>query len=239
MAIHWDEGYTLGREEALRDWFRALRDPPRFAADWQPRPPADELVQRPTRTPPPRPDQTRHSPQAPVRPRRPGLVLAVRARGAARPSPVLRLARLDRRLSGPVVARAAASAAGADPAVQPDGRGHLFVPGDAMGLLGGEPSPRVAGFFSRTCSATVITRPTTPSCRRSGCWPSSRSSRPSISEAGATARRSPLAVHRDLRPDPGLRRRHQADRLVPPPAVSGLGRLVPQPSGLHHARLSG
>ncbi len=21
MAIHWDEGYTLGREEALRDWF--------------------------------------------------------------------------------------------------------------------------------------------------------------------------------------------------------------------------
>ena len=32
MAIVWDEGYTLGREESLRDWFRALRDPPRFAA---------------------------------------------------------------------------------------------------------------------------------------------------------------------------------------------------------------
>ena len=32
MAIAWDEGYTLGREESLRDWFRALRDPPRFAA---------------------------------------------------------------------------------------------------------------------------------------------------------------------------------------------------------------
>ena len=55
MAIVWDEGYTLGREESLRDWFRALRDPPRFAADWQPRPPDDELVQRPPSTPPPRP----------------------------------------------------------------------------------------------------------------------------------------------------------------------------------------
>jgi 4-amino-4-deoxy-L-arabinose transferase-like glycosyltransferase len=57
MAIVWDEGYTLGREESLRDWFRALRDPPRFAAEWQPRPLDDELVQRPPRTPPPRREQ--------------------------------------------------------------------------------------------------------------------------------------------------------------------------------------
>jgi len=57
MAIHWDEGYTLGREEALRDWFGALRDPARFAANWKPRPLADELVQRPSRWLPPRPDQ--------------------------------------------------------------------------------------------------------------------------------------------------------------------------------------
>jgi 4-amino-4-deoxy-L-arabinose transferase-like glycosyltransferase len=54
MAMQWDEGYTLGREESLRDWFQALRDPAAFAARWHPRPLSDELVQRPSRTPPPR-----------------------------------------------------------------------------------------------------------------------------------------------------------------------------------------
>ena len=57
MAIHWDEGYTLGREEALRDWFQALGDPPRFAAEWKPRSADEELVQRPRGTPPPRGEQ--------------------------------------------------------------------------------------------------------------------------------------------------------------------------------------
>jgi 4-amino-4-deoxy-L-arabinose transferase-like glycosyltransferase len=57
MAIVWDEGYTLGREESLRDWFRALRDPARFAATWRPRPRDNELVQRPLSTPPPQPGQ--------------------------------------------------------------------------------------------------------------------------------------------------------------------------------------
>ena len=36
MAIGWDEGYTLGREARLRDWFRGLRDPVRFAAHGSP-----------------------------------------------------------------------------------------------------------------------------------------------------------------------------------------------------------
>jgi hypothetical protein len=54
LAIVWDEGYTLGREARLRDWFRALRDPPRFAARWVP--PAGELVRQVGATPP-RPDQ--------------------------------------------------------------------------------------------------------------------------------------------------------------------------------------
>src|SRR5438874_7589266 len=54
MAIVWDEGYTLGREARLRLWFRAVRDPARFAADWQP--PAVELVQQ-VGAPPPRRDQ--------------------------------------------------------------------------------------------------------------------------------------------------------------------------------------
>jgi 4-amino-4-deoxy-L-arabinose transferase-like glycosyltransferase len=53
LAIVWDEGYTLGREERLREWFRALADPPRFAASW--RPPTEELVQQdvPPTSPPP------------------------------------------------------------------------------------------------------------------------------------------------------------------------------------------
>ena len=57
FSIVWDEGFTLGREESLRDWFEALRDPARFAATWQRRPLDDELVQRPPGTPPPRPEQ--------------------------------------------------------------------------------------------------------------------------------------------------------------------------------------
>ena len=51
LAIAWDEGYTLGREARLRDWFRALADPPGFAARW--RPPAEELVQQDQTPPPP------------------------------------------------------------------------------------------------------------------------------------------------------------------------------------------
>lgn len=54
MAIVWDEGYTLGREARIRNWFRALRDPRGFARTWQP--PTKEYVQ-PDRVEPPRPDQ--------------------------------------------------------------------------------------------------------------------------------------------------------------------------------------
>ena len=46
LAIGWDEGYTLGREARLRDWFRALVNPARFAAQWQPLPLDRDLVQR-------------------------------------------------------------------------------------------------------------------------------------------------------------------------------------------------
>ena len=54
LAIVWDEGYTLGREARLRLWFKALADPVRFAADWNP--PTVELVQQ-VGTPPPRANQ--------------------------------------------------------------------------------------------------------------------------------------------------------------------------------------
>jgi Dolichyl-phosphate-mannose-protein mannosyltransferase len=56
MAIAWDEGFTLGREARIRDWFRALRDPGRFAADWRPVGPTEDLVQG-DGTLPPRRDQ--------------------------------------------------------------------------------------------------------------------------------------------------------------------------------------
>jgi 4-amino-4-deoxy-L-arabinose transferase-like glycosyltransferase len=56
LAIVWDEGYTLGREQRLRLWFRALADPPRFAAAWQPPGPGAELVQQ-AGPPPPLPNQ--------------------------------------------------------------------------------------------------------------------------------------------------------------------------------------
>ncbi|MHB1561768.1 MAG: ArnT family glycosyltransferase [Isosphaeraceae bacterium] len=56
LAIAWDEGYTLGREARVRWWFRALADPPGFAAKW--RPPAVELVQADRhQVPPPTPAQ--------------------------------------------------------------------------------------------------------------------------------------------------------------------------------------
>jgi 4-amino-4-deoxy-L-arabinose transferase-like glycosyltransferase len=54
LAIVWDEGYTLGREARLREWFRALRDPASFAAHWSP--PALDLVQQ-VGAAPPRPEQ--------------------------------------------------------------------------------------------------------------------------------------------------------------------------------------
>jgi 4-amino-4-deoxy-L-arabinose transferase-like glycosyltransferase len=59
LVIGWDEGYVLGREARLRDWFRALADPPGFASRWRPPPPIEELVQqdRPVPVPPPTADR--------------------------------------------------------------------------------------------------------------------------------------------------------------------------------------
>jgi hypothetical protein len=53
LAIGWDEGYTLGREARLRDWFRGLVQPSRFTVEWQPLPLDQDLVQR-DQTPPAR-----------------------------------------------------------------------------------------------------------------------------------------------------------------------------------------
>ncbi len=55
MAIVWDEGFTLGRQHRIRQWFSALKDPAGFAAKWVPPAPMSELVQQDQ--PPPRADQ--------------------------------------------------------------------------------------------------------------------------------------------------------------------------------------
>ena len=55
LAIGWDEGFNLGHEERVRDWFRALWDPPRFARTWQPPNLMEELVE-PDPLRPPRPE---------------------------------------------------------------------------------------------------------------------------------------------------------------------------------------
>lgn len=34
LAMVWDEGYTLGREQRVKEWFVAMSDPPRFAGAW-------------------------------------------------------------------------------------------------------------------------------------------------------------------------------------------------------------
>jgi hypothetical protein len=52
MVIAWDEGYTLGREARIRAWFRALRDPGRFAVEWQPPGLTEDLVQEDGTLPP-------------------------------------------------------------------------------------------------------------------------------------------------------------------------------------------
>jgi Dolichyl-phosphate-mannose-protein mannosyltransferase len=52
LAIVWDEGFTLGREERVRQWLKATRDPSGFAATWRPQSPLEELVQPDGRVPP-------------------------------------------------------------------------------------------------------------------------------------------------------------------------------------------
>jgi hypothetical protein len=56
LAIVWDEGFTLGREERLGSWFRAMWDPSDFAAAWRRPRPGEELLM-PDGTTPPRHDQ--------------------------------------------------------------------------------------------------------------------------------------------------------------------------------------
>ena len=52
LAIVWDEGFTLGREARIRDWFRAVADPKGFAETWVPPSPRTELVQQDNIGPP-------------------------------------------------------------------------------------------------------------------------------------------------------------------------------------------
>jgi 4-amino-4-deoxy-L-arabinose transferase-like glycosyltransferase len=52
LAIVWDEGFTMGREERVREWLRAVRDPAAFASAWVPPSLLQELIQPDGRPPP-------------------------------------------------------------------------------------------------------------------------------------------------------------------------------------------
>jgi 4-amino-4-deoxy-L-arabinose transferase-like glycosyltransferase len=52
LAIVWDEGFTLGREARIRDWFKAVANPQAFVAAWVPPAPASDLVQADGSKPP-------------------------------------------------------------------------------------------------------------------------------------------------------------------------------------------
>jgi 4-amino-4-deoxy-L-arabinose transferase-like glycosyltransferase len=54
MAMVWDEPYTLGREERVRRWFQAMRDPVGFAARWKVPAAGAELMLPDTLSAPPR-----------------------------------------------------------------------------------------------------------------------------------------------------------------------------------------
>jgi 4-amino-4-deoxy-L-arabinose transferase-like glycosyltransferase len=56
LAITWDEGDTLGMEARIRDWFRAMRNPQRFAAEWRAPHQSEELITA-DGLPPPRREQ--------------------------------------------------------------------------------------------------------------------------------------------------------------------------------------
>ncbi len=139
LAIVWDEGYTLGREARLRDWFRALRDPRGSRRLASPRP-SEDLV-------PARPACRRRGPissipgRAPLRSPRGGLVLAVRPRGAARPSAVLCLARAGRRRPGPDLAHLPRAPGPRSSCSAPAGAFYGFT-ARPMGMVGRRPGGR-------------------------------------------------------------------------------------------------
>ncbi len=145
MAIGWDEGYTLGREERLRDWFRALRDPARFAAELaaRGRSTTSSSSRRAGRPPPGRDQLDSRSKLLFDRDVSAWFWPFAREEPHGHP-PFYALARLDGRCPGPVLAGAAASATGADPALQPRRRGDLPVRRRRDGASGRPASPRVA-----------------------------------------------------------------------------------------------
>ena len=163
MAIGWDEGYTLGREARLRDWFRGLRDPVRFAAQWQPPAPRSRAG--------PGDGQDAAARRAQLDSR--SKLLSDRAVlewfwPFAREEPhghppFYALARPGRGRLGPVMARLCRGP-GWDRSCsfQPDGRRDFWLRLVRGGAAGRRLSRRVPGSFSQICSATGTTRLTTP-----------------------------------------------------------------------------
>lgn len=97
LAIVWDEGFILGREERVRLWFRAVRDPAAFAAAWVPPSLLIELIEPDSRPPPVASEINTRETLRPVCTR---MVLAVLPRGAIRSSAFLGADRPCRRRAG-------------------------------------------------------------------------------------------------------------------------------------------
>ena len=229
LAIVWDEGYTLGREARVRCWFRALRDPARFAATWRPPRRRARPGRRPSAAARPteidtraellRPSAWPGSGRSAARSRT-AIPRSMRWSGLAGDLLAPGWEALPRARLGPILAFSLTA-----------GR-HLRLRRAAMGPLAG--APLAAGawvlqpqLFGHGHYAT-LRRPADeplgrgdPRLRRGG-----RSRRPA-----RTARPPALGLGRRLRRPGRLGGRHQADRLVPAGPVPGLDGPVPDRRG--------
>ena len=171
MAIVWDEGYTLGREARLRDVVPSSSRSRRVRLPMEPAPahpgagPAGRSTASSARA-------DRHPVQVALRSPRPGLLLALRSRGAPRPPPLLRPARPRGRPGGSLLAGSASRTPGPDSSLQPYGRSPFQRSCPAMGRHGPQSPASERGSSSPTSSATATTRPTMPFSVRSGFSPS-------------------------------------------------------------------
>src|SRR5262249_22807291 len=139
-------------------------------------------------------------------PRPPGrrVVLAFCPRATARVSPLLRPAGPGRRPPGPVLARPAPGAVGADPPVQPHGRSPLPVRPGPVGPGAGGPGGGVLGPSTQPVRARALRRLRRSLVRALGAG------RPRLRDRGGprprgrgAARSDSMGLDGGLRPDPG------------------------------------
>ncbi len=174
LAIAWDEGYTLGREARVRSWFQALYDPAQFVARWQPPAQDEELIQWQNKVRPPRRERFDSRTELLSDPQALAWFWPFAREEPHGHPPFYALLGL----AGDVLAPSWQDlpAPGWDRSCCSASRRESSSSSSAGdGVPGRRAWPPVPGCSSRTCSATDTMRATTPSWRRSGCWPSSLS----------------------------------------------------------------